>query len=194
MTFSNGAILGNRIVFSQRILRTLGAILIAFGLLGAVNALNAKEWHTTKEQKTGGFVGAELGFAPGWSVGAVGGYQWYFYDKPYFHLGLRLVGHLDYSMAAAGNISGHSVGIGIAPHFVWDFLNIDEHTLGWHIAPVGLNLNFAFTNHNGGTFAFAPGYEFNLGLHYYYDIHHQVDFSFRYGLGGWISLGYTYKF
>ena len=75
MTISNGTIRGNRIVFSQKILRVLGAILIAFGLLGAVNALNAKEWHTTKEQKTGAFVGAEFGFAPWWSVGAVGGYQ-----------------------------------------------------------------------------------------------------------------------
>ncbi|MGX2982457.1 hypothetical protein [Helicobacter sp. 23-1045] len=168
--------------------KNFGKVLVAILLCGALfSQANAKEWHTTKEQKTGGFVGAELGFAPGWSVGAVGGYQWYFLDKPYFHLGLRLVGHLDYS----GYVSVHSVGIGVAPHFVWDFLNIDSHTLGWHIAPAGLNLNFLI----GNTLSFSPGYEFNLGLHYFYNIHHQVDFSFRYGLlGGWVSLGYTYKF
>lgn len=69
MTISNGlinAIHCNRIVFSQRILRTLGAILIVCGLLGAVNALNAKEWQVTTAQKQGGFVGAELEFAPWW--------------------------------------------------------------------------------------------------------------------------------
>ena len=105
------------------------------------------------------------------------------------------MGHLDYSMATTGNTSGHSVGIGVAPHFVWDFLNIDEHTLGWHIAPVGLNLNFIFVNNNRSSASnFSAGYEFDLGLHYYYDVRHQVDLSFRYGLGGWISLGYAYKF
>lgn len=192
MTISNGTIENNRIVFLQRILRTLSAILIAFALLSAVNALNAKEWHTTKAQKTGGFVGAELGFAPWWSVGAMGGYQWYFYDKPYFHLGLRLVGHLDYSVVSLGSTSAHSIGLGIAPHFIWDFLNIDEHTLGWHFSPLGLDLGFGF--YSNGAFGFAPGYEFNTGLHYYYDIHHQVYFTIRYGAGGWISLGYAHKF
>lgn len=209
MTISNGAILGNRIVFSQRILRTLGAILIVCGLLGAVNALNAKEWQVTTAQKQGAFAGAELAFAPWWGVSAIGGYQWYFYDKPQFHLGLRLTGRLSYSFNpteyALYSSNWHTIGIRVVPAFIWDFLNIDEHTLGWHFAPIGLGVNIVTNSTtcksqsyyctNGSVTSFGFQYEFATGLHYYYTAHHQALLTFRYGgVGGHIGLGYAYKF
>lgn len=187
----------------------MGAIVIASGLLGAVNTLNAKEWQVTTTQKQGAFVGAELGFAPWWGVSAIGGYQWYFYDKPHFHLGLRLTGRLSYSLNSTDyymyNYTSHIVGIRVVPAFIWDFLNIDEHTLGWHIAPIGLGVNIATTSVScknnsaycvdGSTTGFGFQYEFATGLHYYYTAHHQALLTFRYGgVGGYVGLGYAYKF
>ncbi len=51
---------------SNKIHRFLGAVIIAVGLFGATNTLDAKEWQVGTAQKQGAFVGAELGFAPWW--------------------------------------------------------------------------------------------------------------------------------
>lgn len=213
---SNGAFLSkatmnrsnNRIGFSRKMRNFICAMLIAFGLFG-VNALNAKEWQVGTAQKQGAFVGAELAFAPWWGVSAIGGYQWYFYDKPHFHLGLRLTGRLSYSFNSTNyalyDYTSHSIGIRVVPAFIWDFLNIDEHTLGWHFAPIGLGVNIITTNvsykdsynygQNGTATGFGFQYEFATGLHYYYTAHHQALLTFRYGgVGGYVGLGYAYKF
>ena len=173
---------------------------IALSMLLLTSAYSA-EWHISLEEKEGGFVGAEFGFAPNWDIGVIGGYQWYFYDKPYFHLGARIAGHINYSYSN----QVHSLVIGVAPQFIWDFLNIDSHTLGVHFAPLGFNIYGLFSSASS-QFG-AANYEFSTGLHYYINIHHQLYLTFRYGsasldkglvLSKWasniINLGYAYKF
>lgn len=145
----------------------------------------------------------------GGGVSAIGGYQWYFYDKPQFHLGLRLTGRLSYSFNPTEYISyssnWHTIGIRVVPAFIWDFLNIDEHTLGWHFAPIGLGVNIvthsvscksqSYSCADGSVTSFGFQYEFATGLHYYYTAHHQALLTFRYGgVGGYVGLGYAYKF
>lgn len=197
--------------FLNVIYKSFGAVLISMLLFVSAHS---EEWHIPLETKEGGYVGAEFGFAPSWDIGVIGGYQWYFYDKPYFHLGVRLAGHLNYSYSD----NNHSILIGLAPQFIWDFLNIDSHTLGVHFAPLGFNVYGIF---DGGTrissgdsevIYDASGsfgrvnYEFSVGLHYYIDIHHQLYLTFRYGsnnvnlysatkwASNYINLGYAYKF
>lgn len=197
--------------FLNVIYKSFGAVLISMLLFVSAHS---EEWHIPLETKEGGYVGAEFGFAPSWDIGVIGGYQWYFYDKPYFHLGVRLAGHLNYSYSD----NNHSILIGLAPQFIWDFLNIDSHTLGVHFAPLGFNVYGIF---DGGTrissgnaevtydasgFFGGANYEFSVGLHYYIDIHHQLYLTFRYGsnnvnlysatkwASNYINLGYAYKF
>ncbi|MGX2982310.1 hypothetical protein [Helicobacter sp. 23-1045] len=188
------------------------AIVFAFCIFGT-NALNAQDWTISAKSKEGAFVGADFEFAPGWSIAAIGGYQWYFYDKPHFHLGVRLMGRVGYSYSSydypfsSYSIDYHTVGIRVAPQFIWDFLSIGKHTLGWNIAPIGLGANIVTTSisyKNGigasgasstSATAAAFAYEFSTGLHYYYDIKHQAYLSIRWGgIGGWIGAGYAYKF
>ncbi|MGX2983516.1 outer membrane beta-barrel protein [Helicobacter sp. 23-1045] len=202
-----------------KIHKICGVVAICALLSSAYSA----EWHTPLEKKEGGFVGAEFGFAPTFDIGAIGGYQWYFYDKPYFHLGMRLAGHFKYlyyqdnRKYAKGKI--HFLTLGISPQFIWDFLNIDSHTLGVHFAPLGFNIQARFyentTSATSSWNMFIAAYEFSIGLHYYIDISHQLYLTFRFGgvgdLGketkeianvekGWgagisyINLGYAYKF
>ena len=173
MVISNGAIESNRIVFSQKILRTLGAILIVCGLLGAVNAKEKDGWwQNSSKTKQGAFIGAEFGlgetyigllssavagsgFSP--NINLIGGYHWYFMDEPYFHLGLRLKGHFGYSYHGAdlyayglsnngSSISAdvHSIQGGIEPSFIWDFLDYKKHTLGAFFSPLGFEIGGYF--------------------------------------------------
>ena len=109
-------------------------------------------WETSSKDKQGGFIGAELGFGEtsvylqgGFSgtgispnITIFGGYQWYFTDYPYFHLGLRIRGYLGsyhgadvsyYSWSTPHSVSAHSLQGGVEPAFIWDFLDYKKHTL-----------------------------------------------------------------
>ncbi len=181
------------------------AILIVFCLFSAINKLNAKEWEAKKEQKSGGFIG--VNYDPLLTIGVFGGYQWYLYDKPHFHFGVRLVANLDYTFM----LYFHKINFDVTPHFIWDFFNSDEHTLGWHFAPFGFGLGMGFYNgvySNSSIFnpinygsayslnGFGFGYLFQTGLHYYHNLHHQVYVIYRAGniYGHTFKLGYAYKF
>lgn len=194
---------------SQMICRILGAILVAFCLFGAINKLNAKEWEAKKEQKSGGFIG--VSYKPWLNIGVFGGYQWYLYDKPHFNLGVRLVGALEYEFYYLW----HNFTFDITPHFIWDFFNSDKHTLGWHFAPFGFGLGMTAYNDvirntsndfltsyaygsriSGSNISLDIGYLFQTGLHYYYDINHQVYITYRAGnmYRHNFKIGYAYKF
>lgn len=190
----------------NKIHRFLGAIIIAFSLIGATNALNAVEWQAKKDEKSGGFVG--VNYDPLLTIGVFGGYQWYLYDKPHFHFGVRLVANLDYTFM----LYLHKINFDVSPHFIWDFFNSDEHTLGWHFAPLGFGLGM--TMYSGGVYSdssifnpsyygsaysvsgFGFGYLFQTGLHYYHNINHQVYLTYRTGnmYGHTFKIGYAYKF
>lgn len=121
-----------------------------------------------KKPKTGGFVGGEFGFGSAYSyadvyfyqnngsynnlwggsdhtaipINVFGGYQWYFYDRPWFHFGVRVRGHIGYSnyntditpyynywylnnnASANLEISSHAIQYGVEAQFLWDFLNM----------------------------------------------------------------------
>lgn len=151
------------------------------------------KWDNPLEQKEGGFIGVEGGFIPYWDIGIISGYQWYFYD---IYLGVRLAGHLNYRYSYnectySNDIKYHQVLLGIAPHFIWDFVNVNAHTLGLHLAPLGFNVRGIF---NGKGVDFFAYYEFSIGLHYYYDINHQIYLTFRVFSNNIAMLGYAYKF
>ena len=138
------------------------------------------------------------GFSPNLNV--MGGYQWYFMDEPYFHLGLRLKGHLGYSYYGAdlgyytnvGSASTHSLQIGVEPSFIWDVLQYKQHTLGAYISPIGFEIGTYFGSANLYTGVNNTGVNTNLttytkfiylvgaGVHYYYNVKHMVFAGYRY--------------
>lgn len=150
--------------------------------------------HAPSEQKEGGYMGVEVGFLPIYDVGIFGGYQWYYYYGEYFHLGARLAGHLNYVKHHYYDYlqkRHHILFLGIAPHFVWDFVNTNSHTLGLYLAPLGFNIASVF---DGDSVDFDSFYEFSAGFHYYYDINHQIYLTFRVFSNNIVMLGYAYKF
>ena len=181
-----------------------------------------------KKPKTGGFVGGEFGIGSAYSyantypsglsrsgssthstfpINVFGGYQWYFYDRPWFHFGVRVRGHIGYTNYNTSfsdwwywgyrdnvkfSISSHAIQYGVEAQFLWDFLNMGEHTLGWHFAPIGLGGSTFFgslkvngLSSNAGieddlTTTTKFNYLFSTGLHYYYNAKHMVFATYRY--------------
>ena len=174
--------------------------------------------------KTGGFVGGELGLIaaefyspynyantkgnttllenpPGLAINIIGGYQWYFYNKPYFHLGVRAKGWLGYGYHTHKDKNDyenyyqnvdHLFNFGSDVAFLWDFLNSDSHSFGVHFAPIGFNVTveyFIQDNYKRGNVAYKKddrsgtnvygSYTINLGLHYYYNVNHQFSVDYR---------------
>ena len=142
----------------------------------------------------------------------MGGYQWYFYDRKWFHLGVALRAHIGYTnynvkmsdyytnRGMTFDITAHGIQYGMEAQFIWDFLNIDAHTLGVHIAPLGFEGSTILWSIKGQTdYWNVPGYTtirlakwerdtnqtsfaytFSTGLHYYYDINHQLFMHYKY--------------
>lgn len=196
------------------------------------------------------------------NINIIGGYQWYFYNKPHFNLGLRFNVYLGYSIMYSReelheytNIAGdvynidqttdniyHSLYYGADAQFLWDFLDRGSHTLGVHLSPLGFEGSIMFDgsvtntkqeNIENGNVVWSYSYSgkvtsadsrryftfyiINLGIHYYYNIHHQVFVTYKHrwtlsdviiykngtkqkvesGIGnhaGQIFFGYSYKF
>ncbi len=171
-----------------------------------------------KEPKTGGFIGGEFGFGSGYAdtsyytigyglynfgylvvpVNVFGGYQWYFYDRPHYMLGVRVRGHFGYTNYNAnlsrywarnsGNASltSHAIQYGAEAQLIWDFLDYESHTLGMHFAPLGFEGStfFGKVKANGQTQDLGShtkfAYTIGIGLHYYYSGNHQVYLTHRY--------------
>ncbi len=195
--------------------------------------------------KTGGFFGGEIGLEigpfydnvggmeatsnpPYFSINLIGGYQWYFYNHPNFSLGVRAKGYLGYrynKVSAKDNNNNHyyhnfnGFQIGSELQFLWDFLNMDKHSLGIHFSPIGLDVsvtidNKSYERNDGGVnpgkktdVNTEPSYTINTGIHYYYNANHQLFLDYKYFVGGnsykydysfalnhKFTLGYSYKF
>ena len=172
-------------------------------------------WQTSSKNKQGGFIGGELGFSDGWigvnsnadiisadttfvpHINMIGGYQWYFLDKPWLHLGLRLKGYLGYSNYSVdnshhlSNITSYAIHTGIEVGAIYDFVQYKEHTLGVYIAPIGFELSALFGNVTiknndtiiNKTFSLTPyvtfTYKYSMGLHYYYNVNHMVFLGYQ---------------
>ena len=193
----------------------------------------------------------------------VGGYQWYFYNKPHFNLGLRFNGRLGYyyqaaeqkyesymsysylgvdvinNTATAQKSINHILLYGTDAQFLWDFLDRDKHSFGVHFSPIGFEGQTSFNSYSETHYSFISqiyndntppyivssnekysssgaihsfSYTINFGIHYYYNIHHQIFVTYkhywglfsvyngkvtaetdRYGYGA-VHFSYAYKF
>ncbi len=89
----------------------------------------------------------------------------------------------------------HTLAIqyGVEAQFLWDFLNMGEHTLGWHFAPIGLggstffgSMKVTTNNVAGGSFSddltttTKFSYLFSTGIHYYYNAKHIAFATYKY--------------
>ena len=96
-------------------------------------------------------------------INIMGGYQWYFYNRKWFHLGVALrthIGYTNYNVVLEDyyvysykygilDITAHGIQYGMEAQFIWDFLNIGAHTLGVHIAPLGFEGSTIIWNGQG---------------------------------------------
>ena len=252
-----------KIQFKKFAVALIAAMVVSGGMVFGADEVGKKpsDYLTLKidsNPKTGGFVGGELGLTgfdwyasrgydnqnryhlvtsidnlPGFAINIIGGYQWYFYNKPYFHLGVRAKGWLGYGYHQREYknnyenyyyVYEHIFNIGSDLAFLWDFVNVDKHSFGVHFAPIGFNVtvhneiwqatkgpnyNDQKTPQNGSDTFVYPSYTINLGLHYYYNVNHQIFVDYRYFTSSYdfsspensvdmlrhqFSLGYAYKF
>lgn len=198
--------------------------------------------------KTGGFFGGEIGLGifsfydnvggaetisnpPSFNINLIGGYQWYFYNHPNFSLGVRAKGYLGYGYSKSSlkdnnnNYYYHSsneFNIGSELQILWDFLNIDKHSLGIHFSPIGFDIETMINNKSYDTSKAiqatlnpgkqtvvdtTPSYTVSTGIHYYYNANHQLFLDYKYFANGsgyqndyvltkrhQFTLGYSYKF
>lgn len=221
-----------KIQFKKLAVALIAAMVVSGGMVFGADEIGKKpsDYLTLKPDsnpKTGGFIGGELGLTiwdwyspqynyaepknvgtstknpPGFAINIIGGYQWHFYNKPYFHLGVRAKGWLGYryhkvehknnypnyySVVGQGFIFGSDLA------FLWDFVNSDKHSFGVHFAPIGfeVSVNNSIADEtkrgDGGTELrkgitdndIDSSYTINLGLHYYYSVNHQFSVDYRY--------------
>ena len=151
-------------------------------------------------------------------VNLMGGYQWYFYNRPWFHLGVAIKAHIGYTnynekfedynsgVWFASEVTAHGIQYGLEAKFLWDFLNKGNHSLGVSVAPLGFEGSSIIwqeyhtwdlggikkhvrTDTKGTQTAFT--YTFSGGLHYYYDINHQLFVYYKYRYYSDIITGKT---
>ena len=211
------------------------------GFVGGELGLIGFDWYSSSGytwgiQPDGGskyayFSGTSVENPPGLAINIIGGYQWYFYNKPYFHLGVRAKGWLGYGHHTEeyknnyeyyySSVS-HTFNIGSDLAFLWDFVNVDKHSFGVHFAPIGFNVTVQYNawrlykgpgydqgdRSSGSNTDVYPSYTINLGLHYYYNVNHQIFVDYRYFANSFdtkpsnidyhlrhqFTVGYAYKF
>lgn len=97
----------------------------------------------------------------------------------------------NYDFAYITNI--HAIQYGAELAYIWDFLEKGKHTLGLDIAPLGfegstyfgkLKAQFSGDSSNGSqtmdlTSYTKGAYTASIGLHYYYNVNHQVFLSYK---------------
>ena len=174
---------------------------------------------------------SEVSNSPVLKINLIGGYQWYFYNHPNFSLGVRAKGYLGYGYckdSAKDNnnnyyyTNSNSFNIGSELQVLWDFLNIDKHSLGIHFSPIGFDVSVGVNNKSYDTsnatqttpnpgketvVKTTPSYTISTGIHYYCDANHQLFLDYKYlansydssyhysiNLKHLFTLGYSYKF
>ncbi len=101
----------------------------------------------------------------------MGGYQWYFYNRPWFHLGVAIKAHIGYTnynvnlsdyqtnRGMTFDITAHGIQYGLEAQFLWDFLNKGNHSLGVSVAPLGFEGSTILWSIKGRTdYWYVPNY------------------------------------
>lgn len=188
--------------------------------MGGGNSTKGESQYTfgIKYPKTGGFIGGEFGVGGGMAsipwrlsgynyggsnhdyvvipINIFGGYQWYFYDQPYYTFGVRVRGHIGYTNynATLGyapdiTLTSHGIQYGAEAQIVWDILDYETHTAGIHFAPIGFEGSTFFGKATVNSYTplkldlgshtkFA--FTISFGFHYYYGLNHQVYATYKY--------------
>lgn len=183
-------------------------------------------WSVSADEKSGGFLGFEVGVGVakmkfGNNDGGLNknlltiypqlifGYQYYFLDVPWAHLGFRLSMNVGYTFGydykfvhktdEALNVEFSAGGIryGADFGFMWDFVDSAKHTFGIYIAPLGFEgetISGNFTKYsrsqvvdtvllsdtNGLATNTQIAYKLSAGLQLMYKHHHLIFFTYRY--------------
>ena len=122
---------------------------------------------------------------------AFGGYQFYFFDKPYFHLGFRFRAHLGYgNYNEYGNgttLYSHALQYGTEAQFLWDFVNAGRKTIGVHLSTGGIEGGTHFKSMSAGFGARVKMetqtdfvYILSSGIHIYLNVNHQFFMTYKY--------------
>lgn len=176
-------------------------------------------WQSSAFEKTGGFLGFEYGLGLVRAhigegadavqsdylsayINVIFGYQWYFLDADWAHLGLRVGGSLGYSSYGFKDkfvlsseddkrleVEAHNVRYGADLAFVWDFLDSYIHALGIFIAPLGFEGNTirgrlkervgeTTTKHKIATTT-KIAYKLTAGAQYMFKRHHLLFAAYR---------------
>ena len=91
-------------------------------------------------------------------------------------------------------LDAHGIQYGAELAYIWDFLDKGKHTIGLDIAPIGFEGSTYFgklqskyssdleglTKHNMTINTYTKfAYTASIGLHYYYNVNHQVFFAYK---------------
>lgn len=177
-------------------------------------------WLVSAKEKSGGFLGFEMGVGEAYlKIGAnvnyldfyriatyynvIFGYQHYFLDVPWAHLGFRISANVGinapyspsyltgYDEETYIKFSVNVVQYGADLGVMWDFVDSANHTLGIYIAPLGFEGNTVFGKSAKGSIM-APvyrnklttttkfSYKLSAGLQYMYKHHHLLFFAYRF--------------
>lgn len=179
------------------------------GISSSYNAMWGLIWLSTNNVRTGYAQFYDSKNSVVFPINLMGGYQWYFYNRPWFHLGVAIKAHIGYTnynddfedynsgIWFASQVTAHGIQYGLEAKFLWDFLNKGNHSLGVSVAPLGFegstiiyNENYDFGTYDnrgkehygnyekGNRTSFT--YTFSGGLHYYYNINHQLFVYYKY--------------
>lgn len=178
-------------------------------------------WSVSADEKSGGFLGFEVGAGSaklrfGKDKGTfsansfvtyynlIFGYQYYFLDVPWAHLGFRIGANLgngthwmshkitdnnDSSKYIKFNTGGFMYGAELG--FMWDFVDSANHTFGIYIAPLGFEGNITsgtredqdyptFSKRTNLKSNMEISYRLSAGLQLMYKHHHLILFTYRY--------------
>ncbi len=152
----------------------------------------------------------------------IGGYQWYFYNKPHFNLGLRVNGYVGYSYQKlktkdieenydtdTPNLDTnketitinnmHYIYYGAEAQFLWDFLDRGSHTLGVHFSPIGfMGLVFIDNSTLDSEMVYVnggnpPWYYHSKNKQEHYATYYTISFGLHYYLNVHHQLFMTYQ-
>ena len=169
-------------------------------------------WSVSADEKSGGFFGFEVGLggAKIWRYGysrnsissqynLIFGYQWYFLDVPWAHLGLRFSGHIGYAPYykdkyfsneyTEQSISAHGVQYGADLGLMWDFVDSAKHTFGIYVAPLGFEGSTLF-----GKYSIQPtAYAMILGSRAFATFKLATHTKFAYALSAGFQLMHKHR-
>ncbi|MGX2972970.1 hypothetical protein [Helicobacter sp. T3_23-1059] len=129
-------------------------------------------------------------------INLIFGYQWYYMQNQ----GLRVkanIGYANYNAKIVGDTyeagfkwdyptTTHAIQYGLELAWVWDFMRKGKHTLGLELSALGFEGMSYFSEFDFGGDVKPKGnftkiaWTSRIGLHYYFNVNHQVALSYSY--------------